>query len=157
MGVLCDVYIADRKRAPKYNFSGKCNCKNWQSCKCWDEYKPETYEYIDSHRIYAHDFAQLLSILRGKKYKAEANEEFKIINQVSDEGPWIQKVPADLPKLLAALTKEELKPVAKLWGAQISPGEPVPTKVILDYLKLLRKLCQKSIELKQNMYLWTCL
>jgi hypothetical protein len=73
MGVLCEVYIADRKRAPKYSFRDQCSCKNWQSCKCLSEHASKTYEHIESHGIYAHNFAQLLSILRGNKYAEESN------------------------------------------------------------------------------------
>src|ERR1017187_5929191 len=112
MGVLCEVFIADRDRALKYGFRDECECENWQSCRCWDELASETYDHVESHRVYDKDFA-LLSILRGKKHKDSVSKEFKMIKQYSDEGPWIQKVPADLPKLLANLTKEELKSMAK--------------------------------------------
>lgn len=161
MGVLCDIYIADRERAKKYSFRGECacECKSRRVCKCWDEFAPETYDCIESHRIYAHNFAQLLSVLRGKRYRDEMNSEFKMIKQFSDEGPWIQKVPDDLPKLLATKTTAELKSINKAWIELMSEMWPIPTKnqVILDYLKLLQNLCKLSLEKKKSMYLWTCL
>jgi len=165
MGVLCEVFIADRYRALKYNFEGECKCKSGRSCKCWDKYASETYDRVESHRVYDHDFAQLLSILRGKKHKDSVIKEFKMIKQFSEEGPWIQKVPADLPTLLVELPKEELKSIAKTWSELKNEASPIPTettnikpnKLIRDYLKLLRKLCKKSVETELSMYLWTCL
>lgn len=159
MGVLCEVFISDAKRAKKYCFRGECQCVDWQSCNCWDEYDSKTYDYIENHRIYEHNFAQLLSVLRGKKYLAEMKKEFKKIKQYSDEGPWIQKVPDDLPRLLVDSTTEELKVVTKAWVGLMSEMYPLPVKdkVFLDYLKLLQKLSKKSVEKKQSMYLWTCL
>jgi hypothetical protein len=159
MGVLCDVYIADRKRALKYSFRSKCDCTNWQRCKCWAEYAPKTYDCIESHRLYDHDFAQLLSVLRGKTYRLSLDEEFNLIKEFSKNGPWIQKVPIDLPKLLAAEPIKELEPITEAW-VELMDGnapQPIDETMILDYLKLLHKLCKKSVKKKQSMYLWTCL
>lgn len=161
MGVLCEVYIADRKRALTYSFRGECKCIFWYECKCWNEFASETYDHIDNHRIYTQDFAQLLSILRGKKQHPDAVcDEFKMLKEFSDDGSpyaWIQKVPPDLPKLLAVLTTEELKPTSKKWAELLSENyrEPVDKKLILDYLKLLHTLSQKSLKKRQSMYLWT--
>jgi hypothetical protein len=87
-----------------------------------------------------------------------------VIKKFSEEGPWIQKVPMDLPELLASLTSDELKAVAKKWAELkvLSLAFPIPkdkkfNKLILDYLKLLHKLSKKSVKLEQPMYLWTCL
>lgn len=160
MGVQCEVYIANRDRAKKYCVRGECECKSRRICKCWDEYASETYDYIENHRIYTSDFAQLLSVLRGKKYREEVYKEFKMIRQFSDEGPWIEKVPEDLPKLLAATTTKELKSVNKAWVELMSVRCRIPVKdrvIFLDYLKLLQDLCKKSVEKRQSMYLWTCL
>lgn len=158
MGVLCDVYIADKKRAKKYSFRGDCDCSNSNDCTCWDEFSFETYDHIDSHRIYTHDFALLLSVLRGKKYRESVEKEFKFLVE-SENGPWIQKVPDDLPKLLAPATATELKSIADAWCHSLSDdGQfPVEKKLFLNYLKLFQKLCKKSIAKEQNMYLWTCL
>jgi hypothetical protein len=164
MGVMCEVFIANRERALKYSFCGECKCESWRSCKCWDEYAAETYDHVASHRVYDYDFAQLLSVLRGKKHKDAVVKEFKVIKKFSEEGPWIQKVPMDLPELLASLTSDELKAVAKKWAELkvLSLAFPIPkdkkfNKLILDYLKLLHKLSKKSVKLEQPMYLWTCL
>ncbi len=158
MGVLCDVFIADEERALKYCFRGKCKCKNWVSCKCWDEYESTTYHHIDSHGVYDRDFAHLLSILRGKKRGISLMKEFKMIKQFSKQGPWIQTVPEDLPNLLAEQGKDELKCIAKEWSDRYTEVSAHPDeKSILSYLKLLQKLCKKSIRLNQKMYLWTSL
>src|ERR1700733_1461177 len=135
MGVLCDIYIADRERAMKYNFRGECKCKSRQSCKCWDEYALVTYDRVESHRIYDYNFAQLLSILRGKRHRDSVTKEFKMIKPFSDEGPWIQKVPDDLPKLLAAATTEELKSITETWVELINDMWPasINNKLALDY------------------------
>ncbi|HEY9731187.1 MAG TPA: hypothetical protein V6C89_04710 [Drouetiella sp.] len=158
MGVLCEVYIADRKRFKQYNFRDECNCKNLYRCKCWDEFAAETYDHIDNHRVYDRNFAQLLSVLRGKKHRDSVLKEFKLLEN-SEEGPWIQKVPADLPKLLAQATVEDLKTIADAWCKLIDDvGEgPVEKKLFLDYLRKFQKLCKKAITKKQDMYLWTSL
>src|SRR5689334_7951933 len=100
MGVQCEVYIADRNRAMKYNVPGECKCKDWRRCKCWD--------FIPSWRIYDNDFAELLFILRGEGDRDSVIEEFKMIKQFSDQGPWIRKVPDDLPKLLSVATAKDM-------------------------------------------------
>jgi hypothetical protein len=159
MGVLCDVYIADRNRFLKYNFRGDCDCVNWQSCRCWDEYSPATYNCILSRRVYVHDLAQLLSVLRGKKHRDCVVAEFKMIKEFSQDGPWIYKVPIALPRLLAAASTKQLLFINEAWAElanQTYRHKPVDDKLILDYLKLLRKLCKKSVDKKQSMYLWTC-
>lgn len=158
MGVLCEVYIADRKRFKQYSFRDECDCKSWKSCKCWDEFAAETYDHIDNHRVYDYNFAQLLSILRGKKHRDSVLKEFRLL-EVSEAGPWIQKVPADLPKLLAQAKAEDLKSIADAWCTlmnDVGMGR-VENKLILDYLKKLQKLCKKAVTKEQNMYLWTCL
>ena len=160
MGVLCDVYIADQERAMKYSFRGKCKCKSWKTCKCWDEYDPKTYDCIESRRIYTDDFAQLLSILRGKMHNQSAVKEFEMVEQFSDMGPWIQKVPDDLARLLAAATSEELRSITEKWiktMKMLGPKRSENISLILDYLKLLQDLSEKSIKKEQKMYLWTCL
>jgi hypothetical protein len=158
MGVLCDVYIADPERAPKYDFRGKCKCKDLQSCKCWDQFAFETYDRVDSHRIYDRDFAKLLSVLRGKRHRDSVIKEFEMIKE-SDGGPWIQKVPNDLPKLLAEATIKELGTINESWVELMNDGQPFPIEdnLALDYLKLLQKLCKKSVIKEQSMYLWTSL
>lgn len=160
MGVQCEVFIASRDRAKKYSFRGECECKSVRTCECWEEFASETYDYIENHRIYTDDFAQLLSVLRGKKNSKVMREEFKAVKKFSEEGPWIEKVPDDLPKLLSTKTKKELTSINKTWVELMSKRYPIPTKdrvIFFDYLILLQSLCQKSIEKKQGMYLWTCL
>lgn len=151
MGVQCEVYIADRNRAMKYNCPGECKCKDWRRCKCWD--------FIPSWRIYDSDFAELLFILRGKGDRDSVIEEFKMVKKFSDEGPWIRKIPDDFPKLLAVATTKDLKTIAKAWVGLMNEVNPVPERkeTIPDYLALLQPLCKKSVEKKQSMYLWTCL
>ena len=156
---MCDVYIADQDGALKYDFRGECKCKNWQSCKCWDEFAFETYDRVGSHRIYDRDFAKLLSVLRGKRHRDSLIKEFKLINESSNTGPWIQKVPNDLPQLLAEATIKELKSISESWVELMNDEQPFPIEnsLALDYLKLLQKLSKKSVKKKQPMYLWTSL
>ncbi|HEY9789377.1 MAG TPA: hypothetical protein V6D22_03190 [Candidatus Obscuribacterales bacterium] len=167
MGAFCEVYIADRKRALQYNFVGECKCKSRRDCECWDEYDSQTYDHLQSQRVYDTNLAQLLSVLRGKKHSESVVKEFKLLKQSSENGPWIQKVPNDLPKLLAATPADELKAISKAWAALFQEGYaayyPIKklttsnTAPFLRYLKSLQKLCKKSIKNKQGMYLWTCL
>lgn len=160
--MLCDVFIADRERALNYRFRGECKCKSWRRCKCWDAYGKDTYDHVNSHRVYDNDFAQLLSILRGKEHRDSVIKEFKMLKEFSEEGPWIQKVPKDLPILLAKVTNAQLKTIAKEWSEIFLETYPIAPranydKVILEYLKLLQKLCKKAVKEEQGMYLWTCL
>lgn len=54
----------------------------------------------------------------------------------SEEGPWIQKVPDALPKLIAPASAAELKSIASEWAQFIygSDENEDDNKLILDYL-----------------------
>lgn len=138
MGVLCEVFLAESdKQALTYDYD---------------------LEHLESHRIYDYDFACLLSVLREKKHTDKVLKQFKVLGTPDNNGPWIQRVPADLPELLAPVTAADLKNVCKDWHNLMSYEHDVgPLTPVRSYLTKFQKMCKSALKTKRKVYLWTSL
>ena len=101
MGVLSDLVVAHssdaerigRARAPAAEFGG-----------------------IDIKGIDSVKFGMLHSILTGRSFK-QLLPEYNPVFAVSDEGPWVFRLPADLVTRLASLAGEDKQRVVSQWAA----------------------------------------
>ena len=101
MGVLSDLVAAPssdaervgRARAPAADFGG-----------------------IDIKGIDTVKFGMLHSILTGRTFK-QLLPEYNPVFTVSDDGPWVFRIPPDLVTRLASLTDEDTQLVVSKWAA----------------------------------------
>ena len=101
MGVISDLVVAHssdaerigRARAPAAEFGG-----------------------IDIKGIDSVKFGMLHSILTGRSFK-QLLPEYNPVFAVSDEGPWVFRLPADLVTRLASLAGEDKQRVVSQWAA----------------------------------------
>ncbi len=102
MGVLTDILIVDEGEAEKVA-AASAPTGRWKgmAAKGLDQVK----------------LAKLWALLEDRSPADEPDEEFTLLAQQSDEGPWVFRIPPALTELLARLDDGRVRSKARDWAA----------------------------------------
>jgi hypothetical protein len=141
MGVLTDIIIADETEAESI---GKANvpCESWSG--------------MDAKGIDQIKLGMLLSIVSHQPYITDLINEFTLLHEESDDGPWIYIIPQRLVSALAVLNDETLEQVAKEWSEieEFNRWKKNDVAVILNEICALAK---NALIQKKALLMWMSL
>jgi hypothetical protein len=101
----------------------------------------------------------LYTVLSGTPYTTEFVANFmgdqSFVYAASEDGPWVQLVPHDLTRRIAALDGTELPRVAARWAqTEDVAGSP---QVLAEFLEDLAGLARQAVASGKELLLWVCL
>ncbi len=101
MGVLTDIVVADSSEAIAVAQSSVPS-RDWEG--------------IDAKGIEHVKLAQLSAILRDESYDPDFVTQIEDLAEVSEEGPWVFRLPQDFVHRLASLSEDQTPVVAEKWA-----------------------------------------
>ena len=143
MGVLTELVIADKSEAETIAAS----------------FSPsEHWKGIDAKGHSEITLGLLLCVLRGEEFDEAIHEEFPLLAQASEEGPWIFETPNDLTVRLNRLDDSEIPSVASGW---LTMGEDDLRGFDKDYaegfIREFKLLAAESIARQKPVLMWMSL
>lgn len=143
MGVLTDFVVADDSDAQRLG----------------DE--RDAFDGIDAKGLGQVEMGTLYAILSDTEYdESFLVDDSSFAYTASDDGPWVQRVPGDMVRRLAAMADEDLPRIAEAWS-QTEEFDPKyfgwKREDIDTFLPEIRRLAQQAIQEKKTLFMWTCL
>jgi hypothetical protein len=117
----------------------------------------EEFDGIDIKGIDSVKFGILHSILTGRAFK-EILPACDPVVTVSEEGPWVFRIPCDLVARLAAITGDEKRAAVTKWAATEEfalDGRP-PSEVAHAFDEIAA-LARRAVDGGQSLFLWMSL
>jgi len=112
---------------------------------------------IDIKGIDTVKFGTLHSLVTGRTFD-EVLALYDPVVEVSDDGPWVFRIPEELVERLAALSEEEGRTVAAKWAATeefaLSGWDEA---AVSDGLVAICELARRAVDSGQALFLWMCL
>jgi hypothetical protein len=147
MGVLSDIIIADPSEASAINGAGGSHLRIWPC--------------LDSKGIDTIKLGTLWQIVNKKSPDDMAVATFmndSILDEKSNQGPWVYLVPESLQTAIAALDEEAQESIAVKWAAteEFTSDRWEPDDVE-EYLQDLVAHARKSREAGKSLLLWMSL
>jgi hypothetical protein len=144
MGVLTDIVIANESEA-KAIATSSVPSREWPG--------------IDAKGIDQVKLGTLWALLTGQDFKVESVvNEFVTLHEVSEDGPWVFRVPPQIVKLLADLDDERANTTALAWAATdefvLAQWEGGAVRSILDEL---RSLARSANATSKSLLMWMSL
>jgi hypothetical protein len=108
------------------------------------------------------EISRLQCQLTGREWTPEVIDEYPIVFQGSEEGPWVFRLPAELVDRLARLAKDEIDAAATTWWSidEFQPHGGLQGADLADIrtcLVRLAELAKRGRETGKDLYLWLCL
>jgi hypothetical protein len=148
MGVLSDIIIADRNEASAINAAGGAHLKSWPclESKGIDTIKLGTLSQILNNRS-VEDIDTVATFMMDQ-----------LLDQKSEEGPWIYLVPEQLQSALSSLDEDARELVAEKWSATEEFAlDRWQSADVEDYLTDLVAHARKANERGKSLLLWMAL
>jgi hypothetical protein len=144
VGVLSDLVIADRSEATAINEAEGGHLKQWP---CLES------KGIDNVKL-----GMLWSILSETEYDSSFMGDDSILDQPSDEGPWVMLVPEEMVSAIANLDDSRVETIGRVW-AKIEEFESDgwAEDSVLEYFKEFAQFAKNVQEQKKDLLLWMCL
>lgn len=143
MGVLTDFVVADASDAQRLG-----------------EHR-ESFNGIPAKGIDQVRMGTLYAILTGTEYDPSflvSDESFAY--SASDDGPWVQAIPADMVKRLAEMSSEARQEVGDAWF-QTEEFDPKFSRWrrehVSEFLERIQQLASDAIRTGKTLFMWTCL
>jgi len=132
-GVLTDVVIADEGEAPAVA-ADAAPSRRWPGVVATG---------LDQVKL-----ARLWALLAGQEFRDELVFEFAPLHEVSEDGPWVFRVPAALRELLASADEARAAAIADAWAAteelELDGWEPDAVGSLLGALRSLARTARLS-------------
>ncbi len=142
MGVLSDLVVAPVDDAEKVAHA---------------DVPSRAFGGIDIKGIDTVKFGTLHSLVTGRTFD-EVLALYDPVVEVSDDGPWVFRIPEELVERLAALSEEEGRTVAAKWAATeefaLSGWDEA---AVSDGLVAICELARRAVDSGQALFLWMCL
>jgi hypothetical protein len=142
-GVVTDVVIADEGEA---------------AAVAQEPAPTGRWPAVDAKGVEQVKLARLWALLAGRDYRDELILEFAPLHEVSEEGPWVFRVPAALAALLADADDARARASAAAWAAteelELDGWEPPEAWSLVDEL---RKLARSARAAKKPLLMWVSL
>jgi hypothetical protein len=143
MGVLTDILVADESEASAIASEG-VPTKRWHG--------------IDAKGIDQVKLGTLWALLTEQAYKSELIADFISLHEVSEEGPWVYRVPGSLVKLLAELDDKRAAKTSLTWAAteefELDGWEGSQVRSFLDQL---RSIARDATAKRKGLLMWMSL
>jgi hypothetical protein len=112
---------------------------------------------IDASGINKVKIAMLSNIVGNVKFDEALNEQ-PLIKTISEQGPWISRIPDRLRDMLASLANQDLQKVAVKWGkTKEFAADGWKHKDIAMLLEKLAHLARQAQPDGKSLFLWTSL
>ena len=142
MGVLSDLVVAPAGDAERVAHA---------------QVPSQTFGGVDIKGIDSVKFGTLHSILTGRPFEALL-PEYEPVVTVSDDGPWVFRLPPELVSGLAELGDAERAKVTKRWASTEEFAlDRWAEKDVADALGAIATLARKANGSGQALFLWMCL
>ena len=148
MGVLSDIIIADPREAASINAAGGAHLKQWPclESKGIDTIKLGTLSQILNNRPVDDVNSVATFMMDG------------VLDQKSDEGPWVYLVPAELQSAIASLDDDAQEVVAEKWaGTEEFTLDQWQAADVEEYLQGLVTHARKARDAGKSLVLWMSL
>ena len=144
MGVLSDFIIADRSEAVAINDAQGSHLKQWPC--------------LESKGINTVKLATLWAILSGTEYDSGFMLDESILDQPTDEGPWVFLVPDQLVSAVFSIGNDRIEFVAREWAkTEEFKLDRWPEPEVIAYLKQFVEFARKARAQNKDLLLWMCL
>lgn len=112
---------------------------------------------IDIKGVDSVKFLTLHSIVTGESNES-LRPRYQPVVQVSDEGPWVVRIPPELVSRLARLRNAERVAIGKRWARteEFALGR-WSERAVLDVLRRISKLAKQPDDSHRALFLWVCL
>jgi hypothetical protein len=142
-GVLTELVIADEGEARRVA-EDAAPSRRWPG--------------VDAKGLDQVKLSTLWSLLSGRPFCDELLLEFAPLDEVSEDGPWVFRVPPPLVGLLAALEVDRAGAVAEAWATseelELDGWEPAEVRAMLDGLRGVARAAQAA---KKPVLMWVSL
>jgi hypothetical protein len=143
MGVLTDLIVADESEADTVARSGG-PLQHWPG--------------IDAKGIDHVKLGHLLSIIAGEPYRNSLIGEFTQIAEVSNDGPWVFRVPPRLVVSLSQIDDAELGQITEQWWAiEEFARSRYNLASVTMVMTSLRDLSKRAVAEGKDLMMWMCL
>ncbi len=148
MGVLSDIIIADRKDAASFNAAGGAHLEQWDGLES---------KGIDTIKLGA--LSQILHNRPLDDINAVATFMMNaVVDQASDDGPWVYLVPEELQLALAALDERRQQAAAEKWATTEEFAlDGWLQEDVEEYFEDLVACARKARDLGKSLLLWMAL
>jgi hypothetical protein len=99
----------------------------------------------------------ILASLRGVPWDAALLDEFPIVHQDSEEGPWTIAIPDDMTDSLASLKESDFGAQATAWSEATREELDWSASDFDPVVRDLVRLARLARETGKSLYLWNCL
>jgi hypothetical protein len=142
MGVLSDLVVAPENDAERVANA---------------EAPSQAFGGIDIKGIDSVKFGTLHSIVVGRPFE-ELLPDYEPVVTVSDEGPWVFRIPSGLVSRLAAISETERAGLAKRWArTEEFSLDGWADSDVSEALDAISTLARRAMASGQALFLWMCL
>jgi hypothetical protein len=118
----------------------------------------QTWPGIDAKGIEHVKLGQLLSILANEPFRTTVVDEFTLLHEASDDGPWVYRIPDRLIDYLTELDPSELDRIASQWSQIEEFALDVwPPDEVASVLAKLHSLARKARDTDKDLLMWVSL
>lgn len=143
MGVLTDLIVAYESEAGAVAES-ESPLRDWPG--------------IDAKGIDHVKLGKLLSILTSEPYSNSLVGEFRQIAELSDDGPWVFRLPRGLVLALSKMNEAELGRISVQWSAvEEFDRSGYDLATVTELLAALRELSKTAMAEGKDVLMWMCL
>ncbi len=144
MGVLSDIIVADRGEAAAINDAEGKHLAKWPC--------------LESKGIDTVKLGTLWAIMSGTEYDANFLGSESMLDEPTDEGPWVFLIPDALVSAVAELDAERIETVAREWAnTEEFQLDRWPPDVVVGYFKEFVEFARRARSQKKDLLLWMCL
>jgi hypothetical protein len=122
-----------------------------------DDYLPDQFPSVKSKALDPVKFGVLQNILLGTEVQT-AVKQHELMYEVSEDGPWVFRIPAELSGVLATMNGQHLDDAAKKWSRtqefQLDHWDYVD---VADVLRKIAQLARQARSDGQSLFVWVCL
>lgn len=101
--------------------------------------------------------AQILAVLRRIPYDVSLLDEFPLVHQESEDGPWTAKVPDDMTAALAELKESAISAQALAWSEATKEELAWNASDFDPIVRDLVRLARTARASGKSLFLWNCL
>jgi hypothetical protein len=143
MGVLTDFVVAEASEAKRLGDDR------------------ESFDGVDAKGIDQVRMGTLYAFLTETEYDPSfltSDDSFAYI--ASDDGPWVQAIPADMVKRLMEMSPVEMQKIGDVWF-QTEEFDPKYSRWsrddVSEFLSQIQQLATRAMSEGKSLFMWTCL
>ncbi|MEZ5427162.1 MAG: hypothetical protein R2747_12905 [Pyrinomonadaceae bacterium] len=120
------------------------------------DYPLESWAGIDTKGIDVVAYSNLYSILTEQEWQPDILDQFPLVSQGTEEGPWVSIFPAEMTEMLAGLEGDKMEKIAEDWS-QAEEMAYFDPKEIKELLGEMRNLAKRAGSDRSDLLIWMSL